>query len=214
MMEVYKCSMCNMQFRTIEQLPGRWRLRHHERINHLAKCIKCEKTFVSYTHATVHLYQCHDVRCVQCGEECDGLCLMDTVENLEGAYSDEKEKMLHKIEKRIETEENSYLNSFRDVSGRHMMQLQVIAKSLDEGYTGCMANSWGILSYLPFMEPSPKLGVLSRFGRKLIMRHQYLSALVKMNEYLTDRGNLPTVITNYVKDCMQLNNVNETLDLK
>ena len=101
MMEVYKCSMCDMQFRTIEQLPGRWRLRRHERINHLAKCEKCDKTFASYTHATVHLYQSHNVRCVQCGQECDGLCLMDTVKKLEGAYSDEKEKMLHKIEKRI-----------------------------------------------------------------------------------------------------------------
>ena len=188
-MEVYKCSICDMQFRSIEQLPGRWRLRHHERINHLAKCEKCEKTFVSYTHATVHLYQCHNVRCVQCGQECDGLCLMDTVKNLEGAYSDEKEKMLHKIEKRIETEENSYLNSFRDVSKRHMMQLRDIAEALDEGYTGCMANSWGMLSYLPFMELSPKLGVLSRFGQELVMRHQYLSALVKMNQYLTYRGN-------------------------
>ena len=213
MMEVYKCSMCNMQFRSIEQLPGRWRLRHHERINHLAKCIKCEKTFVSYTHATVHLYQCHDVRCVQCGEECNGLCLMDTVENLENAHSDEKEKMLNKIEKRIEAEENSYLNSFRDVSERHMMQLEAIARALDEGYTGCMANSWGMLSYLPFMELSPKLGVLSRFGQELVMRHQYLSALVKMNQYLTYRGNLSTVITNYVKDCMQLNNENETFEL-
>ena len=138
---------------------------------------------------------------------------MDTVENLENAHSDEKEKMLNKIEKRIEVEENSYLNSFRDVSGRHMMQLQVIAKALDEGYTGCMANSWGMLSYLPFMELSPKLGVLSRFGQKLVMRHQYLSALVKMNEYLAYRGNLSKVITNYVNDCMQLNNENETFEL-
>ena len=129
-MEVYKCSMCDLQFRTIEQLPGRWRLRRHERINHLAKCEKCDKTFASYTHATVHLYQSHNVRCVQCGQECDGLCLMDTVKKLEGAYSDEKEKMLQKIEKRIETEENSYLNSFRDVSERHMMQLRVIARAL------------------------------------------------------------------------------------
>ena len=54
---------------------------------------------------------------------------MDTVENLENAHSDEKEKMLNKIKKRIEVEENSYPNNNRDVSGRHMMQLQVIAKS-------------------------------------------------------------------------------------
>ena len=80
---------------------------------------------------------------------------MDTVENLENAHSDEKEKMLNKIEKRIEVEENSYLNSFRDVSGRHMMQLQVIAKALDEGYTGCMANSWGMFCLL-YTSPSPR----------------------------------------------------------
>ena len=213
MMEVYKCSLCDMQFRTIEQLPGRWRLRHHERINHLAKCEKCDKLFVSYTHATVHLYQCHNVRCVQCGQECEGLCLMDTVKNLEGAYSDEKEEILDRIEKRIETEEESYLNSFKDVSEAHMMQLRVITNALDQGYTGCMANSWGMLSYLPFMEPSPKLGVLTRFGQELVMRHQYLSALVKMNLYLKYRGYLPTVITNYVNDCMQLNNENETFEL-
>ena len=104
MMEVYKCSLCDMQFRTVEQMPGKWRLWHHERVNHLAKCVKCDKLFISYTHATVHLYQCHDVRCVQCGKECEGLCLMDTVKNLEGAYSDEKEEMLQRIEKRIKTE--------------------------------------------------------------------------------------------------------------
>ena len=76
-----------------------------------------------------------------------------------------------------------------------------------------MANSWGMLSYLPFMELNPKLGMLTRFGQELVMRHQYLSALVKMNLYLNDRGNLSTVITNYVTDCMQLNNENETFEL-
>ena len=86
-----------MQFRTIEQLPGRWRLRHHERINHLAKCEKCDKTFVSYSHATVHLYQCHNVRCIQCGQECDGLCLLDTLKNLESADSDERKDKLNEI---------------------------------------------------------------------------------------------------------------------
>ena len=165
-MEVYKCSLCDMQFRTVEQKPGKWRLWHHERVNHLAKCVKCDKLFISYTQATVHLYQSHDVRCVQCGKYCEGLCLM------ESAYSNEKEEMLQRIEKRIKTEEESYLNSFKDVSEEHMMQLKVITHALDEGYTGCMANSWGMLSYLPFMEVSPKFGMLSRFGR-------YSKALIK-----------------------------------
>ena len=169
-MEVYKCSICDMKFRSIEQLPGRWRLRHHERANHLAKCEQCEKTFVSYSHATVHLYQCHNVRCIQCGQECDGKCLLDTVKNLESAYSDEKKKMLNEIENHIETEESRYLNSFIDVSEKHMKQLRYIAGALDVGYTGCMANSWGMLSYLPFMELSPKLGELTKFGQEFVMR--------------------------------------------
>ena len=86
-MEVYKCSLCNMQFRTIDQMSGKWRLWHHESVNHLAECVKCDKLFTSYTHATVHLYQNHDVRCVHCGKYCEGLCLMDTIRNLENTYS-------------------------------------------------------------------------------------------------------------------------------
>ena len=199
-------------------MSGKWRLWHHESVKHLAECVKCDKLFTSYTHATVHLYQTHDVRCIRCGKYCEGLCLMDTIRNLEDTYSNEKEEMLQRIEKRISTEEERYLNSFEDVSKEHMKQLKVITHALDEGYTGCMANSWGMLSYLPFIEVSPKLGMLTRFGQELVMRHQYLSALIKLNMYLNDiqqlyRGNLSTVITNYVEDCMQLNNENETVEL-
>ena len=71
-----------------------------------------------------------------------------------------------------------------------MKQLMNIARALDVGYTGCMANSWGMLSYLPFMELSPKLGELTKFGQEFVMRHQYLSALVKMNQYLAYKGNI------------------------
>ena len=68
------------------------------------------------------------------------------------------------------------------------------------------------------MEVSPKLGRLSKSGRELVERHQYLSALVKLNLYLDDiqqisRGNLSTVITRYVGDCKQLNNENETVEM-
>ena len=115
-----------MQFRTIDQMSGKWRLWHHESVNHLAECVKCDKLFISYTHATVHLYQNHDVRCVHCGKYCEGLCLMDTIRRLESAYSNEKEEILQRIESRISTEEESYLNSFKDVSEEHMIQLKVI----------------------------------------------------------------------------------------
>ena len=68
------------------------------------------------------------------------------------------------------------------------------------------------------MEVSPKFGRLSRFGRKLVKRHQYLSALIKLNLYLNDiqqisEGSLSTVITRYVGDCKQLNNKNETVEM-
>ena len=92
-MEAYKCSLCNLQFRTIDQMSGKGRLWHHESVNHLAECVKCDKLFTSYTHATVHLYQTHDVRCVRCGDCCEGLCLKDTIKDLENTYNNEKEDL-------------------------------------------------------------------------------------------------------------------------
>ena len=174
---------------------------------------KCDKTFVSYSHATVHLYQCHNVRCIQCGQECDGLCLLDTLKNLESADSDERKNKLNEIENHIEEQESRYLNSFIDVSEQHRNQLREIARVLDKGYTGCMANSWGMLSYLPFMKLSPKLGELTKFEQEFVMRHQYLSALVKMNQYLAYKGNLSKVITDYLEDCVQLHSENESLNM-
>merc|ERR1711873_26152 len=83
---------------------------------------------------------------------------------------------------------------------------------------GCMANSYGMVTYLPFMKISPRYGRLSRFGRKLVERHQYLSAMVKVNLYLTDiqqiyEGSLSTIIPRYIEDCEKLNNENETAEL-
>ena len=51
-------------------MSGRGRLWHHESVDHSAECMKCDKLFTSYSHATVHLYQTHDVRCVRCGDCC------------------------------------------------------------------------------------------------------------------------------------------------
>ena len=218
MIETYKCSLCNLKFRTIDQMSGRGRLWHHESVDHSAECMKCDKLFTSYSHATVHLYQTHDVRCVRCGDCCEGLCLKDTIKNLENTYNNEKEEMMQRIEKRISEEEERYINCFEGVSEQHMEKLKYIIHALDEGFTGCMANSYGMLTYLPFMEVSPKHGRLSRFGRKLVERHQYLSALVKLNLYLTDiqqiyGRSLSTIIPRYIEDCEELNNENETVEM-
>ena len=107
-------------------MSGELRLWHHESAKHLAECVKCDKLFTSYTHATVHLYQTHDVRCVRCGKYCEGLCLKDTIRNLENTYSKEKEEMIQRIEKRISEEEKRYLNRFEDVSEEHLRQLKAI----------------------------------------------------------------------------------------
>ena len=63
---------------------------------------------------------------------------MDTIRNLENTYSNEKEEMLQRIEKRISEEEERYLNSFEDVSEEHMKQLKYTTHALDEGYTGLL----------------------------------------------------------------------------
>ena len=186
MIESYKCSLCNIVFRTIGDMSGYWRLEHHSDVDHLAECVKCDRKFTSYSQATVHLYQTHDVRCVNCGECCEGLCLKDSLKKLENTYYNEKEEMMLGIEKRISEEEERYINRFEDVPEKLMEELKDIIHAMDEGFTGCIANSYGMLTYLPFMEVSPKLGRLSRFERKVVERHQYLSALVKLNLYLTD----------------------------
>ena len=103
-MEVLKCSICDMKFRSIEELPGQWRLQHHEDTDHLAACEQCGKSFVSHSHATIHLYQCHNIRCIQCGQVCDGKCLVDIVMSSESADSDVRKKMLNEVENQIKKE--------------------------------------------------------------------------------------------------------------
>merc|ERR1712198_758797 len=149
---------------------------------------------------------------------CEGLCLEDIIKNLDRTHNNEKEEMMQRIEKRILEEEVTYINCFKGVSEYHMEKLKDIIHALDEGYTGCMANSYGMLTYLPFLEVSRKHGRLSRFGRKLVERHQYLSAMVKLNLYLSDiqqlyEGSLSTIIPSYIEDCEKLNNENETAEL-
>ena len=136
MFESYKCSLCNLEFRSIDEMEGYWRLVHHQNVEHLAECIKCDLKFTSYSHATIHLYQTHEVKCVRCGDFCEGLCLEDIIKKLDKAHNNEKEEMMQRIENRILEEEARYIKCFEGVSKYHMEKLKDIIHALDEGYTG------------------------------------------------------------------------------
>ena len=212
-MEVYKCSICDMKFRSIKELTGRMRLEHHEDTDHLAACEICGKAFVSHSHATIHLYQCHNVRCIQCGQVCDGKCLVDIVMNSENADSDVRKKMLNEIENQIEKEESRYLKSFLNLPEKQIKHLMNMIWALDIGFAGCMSNSWGMLNYLPFIELSPKLGELTVFGQEFVMKHQYLSAMVKLNRYLANKKEVSALIADYSIDCINLHSENGILSM-
>ena len=219
MIESVICSLCNLEFKSIDQMKGRWRLEHHQEIEHLADCSKCERKFTSYSNAAVHAYLTHDIRCVNCGELCEGLCLKNIIRNLERTQNNiEKKDMMNKIERRISEEEAKYSKWFEGISERQMWKLKEAIHALDEGMSGCLANSYGMLGYLPFLEASPKHGKLSKFGRKLVERHQYLSATVKLNLYLIDiqqmyQGNPSTILRRFEEDCENMNNENEIMEL-
>ena len=212
-MEIYKCTTCDMVFRSIEELSGKWRLKHHEDTDHLAACDQCGKSFVSHSHAAIHLYQCHNIRSIQCGQVCDGKCLVDIVKSSESAGSDVRKKMLDEVENQIKKEESRYLNNFLNIPERQMKQYMNMMWALDIGFSGCMTNSWGMLNYLPFIELSPRLGELTKFGQDFVMRHQYLSAMVKLNRYLANKKGVSALIADYSIDCLRLHSENGILSM-
>merc|ERR1712102_263749 len=125
---------------------------------------------------------------------------------------------MKRIEKRIVEEEAQYIKNFDGVSKYHMEKLKDIVHALDEGYTGCLANSYGMLAYLPFLEASNKHSELTQFGRKLVEKYRLLSAMVKINLYFRyieqlHEGSLSTIIPTYIEDCVDLNIENENIDL-
>ena len=210
---MFKCSTCDMVFRSIEELSGKWRLQHHEDTDHLAACDQCGKSFVSHSHAAIHLYQCHNILCLQCGQVCDGKCLVDIVKSSESAGSDVRKKMLDEVENQIKKEERRYLNNFLNIPERQMKQYMNMMWALDIGFSGCMTNSWGMLNYIPFIELSPKLGELTKFGQDFVMRHQYLSAMVKLNRYLVNKKEVSALIADYSIDCLRLHSENGILSM-
>ena len=220
MIESVRCSLCNLELKSIDKMLGRWRLEHHQEIEHNAECNSCERKFTSYSNVAVHAYLTHEVRCVNCGDMCEGVCLVKVIKDLERNQDENgKKDMMFKIETRISEEEAKYNECFVGISERYMWKLKEAIHALDEGLTGCLANSFGMLGYLPFIEANSKHKNLSRFGRKLIERQQFLSAMVKLNLYLIDiqeisQGNLSVIIPRYVKDCEQMNDENEIMELK
>ena len=184
MLESFRCSQCQIEFRTLEDMEGYWRLYHHQSVKHTVKCTDCDLKFTSYSQATIHSFQTHNIKCVRCGEICEGLCLEEVIKGLDKANYNEKEDMMKKIEKRIVEEEEQYIKHFEGVSEHDMEKLKDIVHALDEGYTGCLANSYGMLAYLPYLKASHKHGELTQFNRKLVEKYRFLSAMVKLNLYL------------------------------
>ena len=139
---------------------------------------------------------------------------MDIVKNSENDDSDVRKKMIDEVESQIKKEERKYLNNFLDLPEGQMKQYMYVMWALDIGYSGCMTNSWGMLIYIPFIELSPKLGELTKFGQEFVMRHQYLSAMVKLNRYLTNKEGVSTLIADYSIDCLRLHSENGILSMK
>ena len=218
MLESFRCSQCQIEFRTLEDMEGYWRLYHHQSVKHTVKCTDCDLKFTSYSQATIHSFQTHNIKCVRCGKICEGLCLEEVIKGLDKANYNEKEDMMKKLEKRIVEEEEQYMKHFEGVSEHDMEKLKDIVHALDEGYTGCLANSYGMLAYLPYLEANHKHGELTQFNRKLIEKYRFLSAMVKLNLYLRYieqlyEGGLSIIIPTYLEDCVDLNIENENLTL-
>ena len=181
-MELYKCDKCETTFRDIGKLSGRKRLFHHKMTDHKASCCNCGKMFVSYSHVAIHRYQNHDVICIRCKAACEGRCMEKVMQEIESAGIRVMESELETIKTQITESEEVILNKFSDATERQMGILQEMAWFIDNGLTGCSANNWGMLSYLPSVEIN--IYGLSDFGRDYIKKHVYLSALKKTGSIL------------------------------
>ena len=119
-MESFKCDICDMSFRTLGKLSGEKRLFHHRRTDHRAPCFNCGKLFISYSHASIHQFQCHDVICIRCEKACEGRCLEEVVQRFEDAGSEVMNIELEDIEVQIKESEEMFLNKFSGISEQQM----------------------------------------------------------------------------------------------
>ena len=214
-MEIYKCDKCETTFRDIGKLSGRKRLFHHKMTDHKASCCNCGKMFVSYSHVAIHQFQSHDVICIRCKAACEGRCMEKVMQEVESAGIRVMESELEAIKTQIRESEEVILNKFSGASERQMGILQEMAWFIDNGLTGCSANNWGMLAYIPSVEINPGLYGLSDFGRDYIQKHVYLSALKKLDRYLSKvcRNGVPEQIDAYSKYCVKLHHENTLLDI-
>ena len=214
-MESFRCNICDMSFRTLGKLSGEKRLLHHTETDHRASCFNCGKSFVSYSHASIHQFQCHDVICVKCEKACEGRCLEEVVQRFEDAGSEVMNKELEDVEVQIKESEEMYLNKFSGISEQQMKLLMDMIWWLDNGFSGCSANNWGMIGYIPFVEINPSLYGLSEFGQSYVLRHTYLSALRKLNQYLSNasRDGIPKLIEVYSRNCLRLHSENAILNM-
>ena len=134
-------------------------------------------------------------------------------QEIESAGSRVMESELETIKTQITESEEVILNKFSDATERQMGILQEMAWFIDNGLTGCSANNWGMLSYLPSVEIN--IYGLSDFGRDYIQKHVYLSALKKLDLYLNEvcRNGVPEQIDVYSKYCIRLYPENALLDI-
>ena len=114
--------------------------------------LHCGKMFVSYSHVAIHRYQSHDVICIRCKAACEGRCLEKVIQEIESAGSKVMNSELEAVETQIRESEEVIVNNFSGASERQMNILQDMAWFLDNGFTGCSANSWGMLAYIPSVE--------------------------------------------------------------
>ena len=163
----------------------------------------------------IHQFQCHDVICIKCEKACEGRCLEEVVQRFEDAGSEVMNKELEDVEVQIKESEEMYLNKFSGISEQQMKLLMDMIWWLDNGFSGCSANNWGMIGYIPFVEINPSLYGLSEFGQSYVLRHTYLSALRKLNQYLSNasRDGIPKLIEVYSRNCLRLHSENAILDM-
>ena len=123
------------------------------------------------------------------------------MQEIESAGSKVMNIELEAVKTQIRKSEEVILNKFSGASEHQMNILQDMIWFLDNRFTGCSANSWGMLAYIPFVEINPGLYGLSDFGQDYVLKHTYLSALEKLNRYLSNvcRYGIPKQIEAYSK---------------
>ena len=79
----------------------------------------------------------------------------EVVQGIEDAGSKVMNSELEAIEVQIKESEKVFLDKFSGISEQQMNILMDMIWWLDNGFSGCSANNWGMLGYIPFVEINP-----------------------------------------------------------